>query len=168
MTRERKAKLATVAILACALGLVMARRGGWQAGAAPLANWITATRPNIASPSDTIYRMMDAARDGDVSSYLACYTGSMERMLRQLVTEKGEASMADYIRRFNASVKGVAVQEPQPIGEQEARVRVEFVYSDRNEAQLYYFQKAGGGWKIARQEDSQGVKAILPYGAPVE
>jgi hypothetical protein len=92
----------------------------------------------------------------------------MESSLRQIVKEKGEASLADYIRQFNASVKGVAIQEPQSVAENEVRLRVEFVYRDRNEAQIYYLQKTAAGWRIARQENTEGVKAVVPYGTPVE
>jgi len=45
---------------------------------------------------------------------------------------------------------------------------VEFVYKDRNEAQSYYLQRSGGAWLIARQENAEGVKALVPYGTPVE
>ena len=161
MTRERKAQIATVLIITGALTLVAAKRGGWRPAAI-----IRRSAPVV--PQETVYRMMDAARDGDVRAYLACYTGPMESSLRQIVKEKGEASLADYIRRFNSSVRGVAMQEPQPVAANELRVRVEFVYSDRNEAQIYYLQQAGGGWRIARQENSEGIKALVPYGTPVE
>ena len=161
MTRERKAQVATLLVMAGALTLVAAKRNGWRPAA------ILRTAAPV-TPQDTVYRMMDAARDGDVRAYLACYTGPMESSLRQIVKEKGDASLADYIRRFNASVKGVAIQEPQPIAENEVRLRVEFVYSNRNEAQIYYLHQSGGAWRIARQENTEGVKALVPYGTPVD
>ena len=161
MTRERKAQVATVAILIGALALVAVKRGGWQASAASLSTL-------GATPQDTVYRMMDAARDGDVRAYLGCYTGQMEGTLRQIVAEKGEAALATYIRNYNASVKGVAIQEPQSTAEREVRLRVEFVYRDRNEAQIYYLEQGGGNWKIARQENAEGVKTPVPYGTTVE
>jgi hypothetical protein len=156
MTRERTAQVATVAILAAALVLVAVKRGGWKARAAPV------------TPQDTVYRMLDAARDGDVRAYLGCYTGQMDSTLRQIVTEKGAPALAAYIRNFNASIKGVALQEPQPVSDREVRLRVEFVYQDRNEAQLYYLEQAGGEWKISRLENTQGVQTPVPYGTPVE
>jgi hypothetical protein len=111
--------------------------------------------------------MMDAARDGDVRAYLDCYTGQMESGLRQIAKEKGDEALAQYIRNFNASVKGVAIQEPQSTGDREVRLRVEFVYRDRNEAQIYYLQQSGS-WKISRQENTEGVKTLVPYGTAVE
>ena len=168
MTRERKAQVATLAVLFGALALVAVKRGGWQASAASLSNLVAARAPAGVSPQDTVYRMMDAARDGDVRAYLGCYTGQMESTLRQIAAEKGEAALASYIRNFNASVKGVAIQNPQSTAEREVRLRVEFVYRDRNEAQIYYLEQSGGSWKIARQENAEGVKTLVPYGTAVE
>jgi hypothetical protein len=161
MSRERKAQITTVLILAAALVLVAAARSGWRPAAI-----IRSATP--VTPQDTVYRMLDAAREGNVRVYLSCYTGAMETSLRQIVKEKGEGSLAGYIRAFNASVKGVAIQEPQTVAENEVRLRVEFVYGDRNEAQIYYLQRAAGEWRIARQENTEGVRAIVPYGTQVE
>jgi len=86
----------------------------------------------------------------------------MEGSLRQIVKEKGESAMAEYIRNFNASVKGVALQEPQFVSQDEVRVRVEFVYSDRNESQIYFLQRTGARWRITGQENTEGVKVLVP------
>ena len=168
MTRERKAQIATVAILVGGLALVAMKRGGWQASAATISNLVASRAPGVAAPQDTVYRMMDAARDGDVRAYLGCYTGRMESTLRQIVAEKGEPALASYIRNFNTSVKGVAIQEPRSTAEREVRLRVEFVYNDRNEAQIYYLEQTGGTWRIARQENTEGLKTLVPYGTAVE
>ncbi len=161
MRRDRTARIVTVFILAGALFLVAAKRSGW-----PPAAIFGASAP--ATPEDTVYRMLDAARDGNVSAYVSCYTGAMESSLRQLVKEKGESALAEYIRNFNASIKGVALQAPQPVSDNEVRERVEFVYNDRNEAQIYYLKRRGARWQIARQENAEGVTALVPYGTPVE
>ena len=167
MTRERKAQIATVAFLLGALALVAVNGAvGRPVRLRSRTWWLRA--PAGTTPQDTVYRMMDAARDGDVRAYLGCYTGQMESTLRQIAAEKGEAALATYIRNFNASVKGVAIQEPQSTAEREVRLRVEFVYRERNEAQIYYLEQGGGSWKIARQENAEGVKTLVPYGTAVE
>lgn len=161
MRRDRTARIVTVVILAGALVLLAAKRSGWQPAA------ILRTR-TPATPEETVYRMLDAARDGNVGAYLSCYTGPMELSLRQIAKEKGESALAEYIRNFNASIKGVALQAPQPVSDNAVRERVEFVYNDRNEAQIYYLQRSGARWQIAREENAEGVKALVPYGTPVE
>jgi hypothetical protein len=160
MTRERKAQIATVIILGGALTFVVARRSGLA-----LPAFLRPATPS--TPQDTVYRMLDAARDGNVGAYLRCYTSEMESSLKQIVKERGDNALAGYIRSFNAAIKGVAIQEPQSTVDNEVRERVEFIYGDRNEAQTYYLRRTGAEWRIERQENTQGVSAVVPYGSPV-
>ena len=156
MTRERKTQILTAAVLA-ALGLVLARRGEWRAQKPP------------ATPQDAVYAMLDAARDGDVGAYLDAHTGQMAASLRQSLTETTPAAFAGYLKRSNSAVKGIAVSEPQPLSDREVRLRVEFVYQDRNEAQWMYLVKQDARhWKIARVDAAERVKTVIPYGTPVE
>jgi hypothetical protein len=158
MTKERKATLATLAILAVALAVVVVRKSGWRVSA-PKAQ---------TSPQDVIYSMLDAAREGNVAKYLAAYTGQMESALRQAVAEKTEAGFAQYLKEFNAPIKGIAITEPQPLSDREVKVRVEFVYQDRNEVQFMYLEKVPTGWRIARLDSTERVKTLIPYGTPVQ
>jgi len=156
-TQQRKATLTTLVILAVALAVVVVRKSGWRVSVKAQ-----------TSPQDVIYGMLDAARAGNVQKYLAAYTGQMEAALRQAVAEKTEAGFAKYLREFNAPIKGIAITEPQPLSEREVKVRVEFVYQDRNEVQFMYLEKAAGGWKIARLDTTERVKTLIPYGTPVQ
>ena len=158
MTRERTATILTAAVLAAALGIGLARSNGWR--------FPTSTAP--AEPPDTIYALLNAARAGDVKSYLANYTGGMATELRKSVAESGEAAFANYLKQSNADVKGVAVSDPEKISEAEVKVRVEYVYQDRNEAQTIYLQKGSGGWKVSRTDTDERVKTLIPYGTPVK
>jgi len=158
MTKERKATLATLLILAAALGLVIANNIDWRP-APPKAE---------LSPQDAVYAMLDAARRGNVQQYLACYTGQMEAALRQAIAEKTEAAFARYLQEFNAPIKGIAITEPQPLSDREVKVRVEFVYQDRNEVQMMYLEKLSGAWKIARLDATDRLKTLIPYGTPVQ
>jgi len=157
-TQQRKATLATLAILAVALAVVVVRKSGWRGGSAKAQ----------AGPQDAIYAMLDAAREGNVQKYLAAYTGQMEAALRQALAEKTEAGFAKYLKEFNAPIKGIAITEPQPLSDREVKVRVEFVYQDRNEVQLMYLEKVAGAWKIARLDTTERVKTLIPYGTPVQ
>jgi len=159
VTRERKARIATVAVLAAALGGIAVYRSGW-----------TFSPPQIASPKpqDAVYAMLDAAREGDVRKYLSAYTGQMEVSLKQAIAESGEAAFAKYLKDSNAAIKGVAIMEPQPLTEREVKLKVEYVYQDRNETQQLYVEKTPGGWRIARVDSAERVKTLVPYGTPVQ
>ncbi|MEK7750530.1 MAG: hypothetical protein AAB654_01345 [Acidobacteriota bacterium] len=159
MTRESKARIATVTVLAAALGGIAVYRSGG-----------TFSPPQIAppKPQDAVYAMLDAARAGDVNRYLAQYTGQMETSLRQALAESGEAAFAKYLQDSNAAIKGVAIMEPQPLTEREVKLKVEYVYQDRNETQQLYVEKTPGGWRIARVDSAERVKTLVPYGTPVQ
>ncbi len=112
--------------------------------------------------------MLDAARAGNVSAYLASYSGPMRASLEQSVRESTNAAFAAYLRDSNSVIKGVAVNEPQIIGDREASVQVEYVYQDRNEVQIMHLEKVGDGWRIARVEGAERIKTLIPYGTPVK
>ena len=156
MTKERKARVATVLVLSAALGIAVWRTSGWRGVSAD------------QSPQDAIYGMLNAARAGNVKSYLASFGGPMEASLRQTVVEKSESGFAKYLQDSNTAIKGVAVSDPQKVTDVEASVRVEYVFQDRNEAQVLYLEKGQGGWKITRADGQEQVKTLIPYGTPVK
>ncbi|MBI4877743.1 MAG: hypothetical protein HY822_24190 [Acidobacteria bacterium] len=158
MTRERKAQAVTVAILAIALGGIAVFRSGWK----------PPKPPAEPKPQDAVYAMLDAAREGNVQKYLGAYTGQMEVSLRQTIAESGEAAFAKYLRESNAAIKGVAVMEPQPLSDREVKLKVEYVYQDRNEVQLVCVEKTAGAWRIARVDSAERIKTLIPYGTPVQ
>jgi hypothetical protein len=147
MTRERKAQSLTFAVLAIALGIALLRGVRFR------------TVPT--EPQDTIYAMLNAAKAGDVKGYLAAYTGSMEEALRQSVSES-------YLRESTAGVKGTAVSDPEKISSTQVKIRVEYIYQDRNETQIMYLDQTPKGWKISRTENQERVKTLIPYGTPVK
>jgi hypothetical protein len=159
-SKRARAKILTILILTAALGVVVARRVDVRASLAGL------TQRSEATPQDAIYAMLDAARKGDVNKYMASYAGEMSQSLERARAESGD--FASYLRDSNGALKGIAVMEPQPQPEGGVRVRVEYVYQDRNEAQFFYLQKTARGWKIWRVETAERVKTIIPYGTPVE
>jgi len=156
MTRHRATQLATLLVLAALLAVALVRKAPWRSPSSP------------PEPQDTVYAMLAAARAGNVKAYLACYTGALEDTLRQTVRESTEANFARYLRDTHASVKGVAVSDPQNISAVEAQLRVEYVYQDRNEAQTVSLENTPAGWKIARVDGAARVPATIPYGTPVK
>jgi ketosteroid isomerase-like protein len=121
-----------------------------------------------STPQDAVYALLDAARAGDIEKYLAAYTGPMVAALRESAAETGTAAFVRYLRDSNAAIKGVAVSEPQALTDREVKLRVEYVYQDRNEAQWMYLEKASGGWKIVRVDGVERAKTLVPYGTPVQ
>ncbi len=114
-----------------------------------------------------IWRMLDAARASDPDRYLDCYTGEMERLLRQNFQEMGSAKFREYLSGIQRQVKGIAVSAPQMSSPTEGRVSVEYVYENRNEVQQVYLRQVGKEWKIFRVEGAERIKTLVPYGTPV-
>jgi hypothetical protein len=166
MTKQRTATVLTVAVLAAALAIGLGRKTGWRLP--DLRAMAYKLKPAPPEPQDTVYAMLNAARSGDVKSYLANYTGAMEAALNQSLAESGQAAFASYLIQSNADVKGVAVGEPQLVSESEVKVRVETIYADRNVAQTVYLEKEPAGWKISRTDADERVKTLIPYGTPVK
>jgi hypothetical protein len=147
MKKNRKAQVATLALLLAAAGLAFVRN-----------------RPSPSAaqePQNTVYAMLNAAKAGDVKAYLASYTGQMEAALRQTLT-------ASYLKDSHAAIKGVAVSDPQKIADQEVKVRVEYIYQDRNEVQMVYLEKGPDGWKISRVDSDERIRTLIPYGTPIK
>jgi hypothetical protein len=170
MSPDKKAKIVTVVVLAGALLVVLGQKYGWKMPSVKVAD--LAPKPAAPkadpTPQDAIYAMLDAARLGDVKSYLGAYTGQMESALKQSIAETTESGFAKYLKDQNASIKGIAISEPQTLTDREVKVRVEYVYQDRNEAQMMYLEKATGGWRISRVDGTERVKTLVPYGTPVQ
>jgi hypothetical protein len=166
--QQQKARYITIAVIAAALVFVLVQKAGWKlpSGATPFR---AAEPPRPPEPRDAIYKMLDAARDGNSAAYLDCFTGQMATTLRQSQAEMGDAAFVRYLRESNQQIKGVALSEPAAVTDREVQVRVEYVYQDRNEAQQVYLEKAPGGeWRIARVDSTQRVKTLVPYGTPVQ
>ena len=161
MNKPRLAQILTVLILTAVLGVTLAKRNGWNPR--NILNRQTAE----ATPENAIYAMLDAARKGDVRKYLGAYSGSMEASLRQSMAETSESAFRQSLIDTNAALKGVAVLAPETASDRQVKVRVEYVYQDRNERQSMYLEKTPAGWKIARVDTAERVKTLIPYGTPV-
>lgn len=155
-------------MLALALGLALARQNGWRVPNLLPTPGAPSTAKQAPDPRGAIYAMLAAARDGDVNAYTASYTGQMETALQGSVRESTLDGFARYLRDSNAPIKGVAITEPEPLSASQVKVRVEYVYQDRNEAQTMYLEKADGAWRISRVDGAERVKTLVPYGTAVQ
>lgn len=155
----------TLAFILALLALVALRTHGWRLA---LPTWISQRFSSApASPEDAIYAMLDAARAGDTKTYLASFSGAMREQLLQVVKEQSEANFEAYLKAQNAAFQGVAVSVTDRPSDTEAQVRVEYVYTNRNEVQNVYLRKEGSRWRIFKVAGSQQVKTLVPYGTAV-
>lgn len=167
MTQEAKKRSVTLAVIVVAATLLIGQKYGWYSGAGSGASWTLGEPDREAEPRETIYRMLDAARDGDVDAYVSCYSGQMERMLKQSRAEMSDPGFAKYLSERNREIKGIAISEPERLSENEVSIRVEYVYTDRNEAQNFFLERLPEGWKISRVDAAVRVETLVPYGTPV-
>src|SRR5206468_10375202 len=121
----RKAQVLTIGALALAFGIAI--------GQQQISRFSMESRS--AAPQDVIYAMLDASRAGDVQAYLSSYAGQMLSALEQSVRETGQERFSRYLRDSNWAIKGIAVSDPEPVSGREMKIRLEYVYQDRNEAQ---------------------------------
>lgn len=169
MNKPRIAQVAAAAVLIVAVGVGVGRKANWR-----MPDWravravLRPAERTDPEPQDTIYAMMNAARAGEVKAYMACYTGPMIASLDRTLAATTEAGFGKYLKETNATVMGVTVFDPERIGETEAKVRVEYVYKDRNESQTVFLEKGPGGWKISRTDAEERVGTPIPYGTPVK
>ncbi|HEV3333447.1 MAG TPA: hypothetical protein VG096_20830 [Bryobacteraceae bacterium] len=169
MSKDHKAQVVTVAVMVVVLAVGVVRKTGWRpSNLRPARITRQSDAPAGQDPQDAIYGMLAAARTGDTKSYLASFSGPMEANLRQTLAERTESDFAKYLRDSQATVKGVAVSDPETTSDGQAKVRVEYIYQDRNEAQTMYLEKGAHGWKINRADSDERVKTLIPYGTPVK
>jgi len=165
--KSKLTRIATVAVLGGALLVVVARNRDWRISSISHSQAAGSATDHAATPENAIYKMIDAARLGDVQGYLECYSGVMKDQLRQSVRETTEEKFARYLRDTNAAIKGIAISMPEMAGDRQARVRVEYVYADRNEVQFMVLNKFGSAWKIIKVNGAERIETLVPYGAPV-
>ena len=168
MTKAARTRLATLLLLAAAGVLIVARQTAWKFDFQGVGAEFATTTNRAADPRDTIYRMLDAARDGDVETYLSCYAVNVANRLRHSRNETTAEDFAVYLAERNRAIKGVAVSEPEPLSPDQVRVRVEYVYEDRNEAQQLHLEQDGAAWRISRVDAAVHVETPTPYGTPVD
>ncbi len=158
MRSDKTAKLLTLVLMLLGLTLILIRQKNVVA-------------PQVArqprTPQDVVYAMLDAARAGDVRSYRESFSGSQAQAVSQALGESTEEQFAAYLKRSHADIKGIAMMEPRTVSDQEVKLRVEYVFADRNEAQEMVLVKAGGRWKIVSMAGAERVPTTVPYGTPV-
>jgi hypothetical protein len=165
MSFLKRPALLTAAFLAVLLGLIFLRTHG---GRWPnVSTLISRSRAGSAKPEDTVYCMLDAARAGNTAVYVDTFSGPLQQQIRQVVRESGKTQFAAYLTGQSLSFQSVALSVTDQPSDLEARLRVEYVYSNRNEVQTYHVRKVGSRWKIVGISGTDLTKTLIPYGTAV-
>jgi hypothetical protein len=148
------------------LSLIFLRTHGWRV-AEGVSALFSHTRPRAATPEDTIYGMLDAARAGNTAVYVDTFSGSLQQQIQQAIRESGKTQFASYLTAQSSSFQSVALSVADQPSNLEARLRVEYVYTNRNEVQTFHLKKSEGRWKIISISGTDQIKTLIPYGTAV-
>ena len=166
MTRLAAAVL-TAALMGLLLWSGLRRTDSNPAGPVPPGASAPELRADARTPAeDCVRSLLASARDGDVSSYLAAFTGKTRGRLEREVNERGRDAFADDLRRASATRKSHAVFAAVPEGPDAATVTLEAVYPDRNERQSFRVEKTDRGWLVAGVETVKSRQPGPRFGAP--
>ena len=163
MTRRIDVKaVLTVVVLLGVFAVALLRSNHWQLPSSWNGWRAIVAKRAPADPEDGVYAMFDAARAGDAQAYLDCFSGPLREQLA--ATAKEDAKFKEYLIRQNSAVQGMAVTVTDRPNADEARVRLEYVYSDHNEVQNVHLKRVGARWKIINIDGAQPVHPLVPYG----
>ena len=148
------------------LSLLFLRAHNWRVPV-NVADFFSRARPRTQTPEDTVYGMLDAARAGDTAVYVDTFSGPLQQQIQQVIRESGKTQFASYLTAQSSSFQSVALSVADQPSDVEARLRVEYVYANRNEVQTFHLRKSGGRWKIVGISGTDQIKTLIPYGTAV-
>lgn len=151
------AGLITAAVIATVL--VIALQRGPSPGSTPAAE----------NPEACIDRMFEAAKQGDVETYLDCFTGSERERLERELADQPKDAFARSLAEAVGSLKGRAVFKGNPVGDSADKwiLPVDRVYVNRMERQTYHLVRESNVWRIHTVETATSFQPDKPYGTPV-
>ncbi|MFZ0594616.1 MAG: hypothetical protein WAM39_29435 [Bryobacteraceae bacterium] len=158
-------KILTLVVLTLSLAIAVARQKGWHLSSGMQLAWFSLKKAE--GPDDATYKMLDAARAGDVKAYLNFFSGPLRAELAQTAKESPPNAFSNYLVRQSALLTGVAVTVLASPKEGESKVRLEYVYRDHSEVQDLTLHLEGGSWKIIRTAGSNQIKSLIRYGTIV-
>jgi hypothetical protein len=127
----------------------------------------TGTTRSAGAPEDTVYGMLDAARSGNTAQYIDSFSGPLQQQIQQTIRESGRSQFSTYLTNQSARFQSVAVSTSDQRSDLEAQMRVEYVYTNRNEVQLLHLVKEGDRWKITGISSSDQIRTLIPFGTAV-
>ena len=156
----------TFLFLALMLGLLFLRSHGWKLPP-QMTTIFSRWRPAPATPEDAVYSMLDAARAGNTAVYVEAFSGPLQHQIQQVVRESGKTQFAIYLSGQSTSFQSVALSIADQPSDVEARLRVEYIYLNRNEVQIYHLQKLDSRWKVVGISGTDLTKTLIPWGTAV-
>jgi hypothetical protein len=148
------------------LGLIFLRTHGWRVPGDVTALF-SRSLPATATPEDAVYTMLDAARAGNTAVYVGTFSGPLQQQIQQVIRESGKTQFGTYLTAQSSSFQSTAVSVTDQPSDVEARLRVEYVYANRNEVQTFHLKKSDGYWKIIGISGTDQIKTLIPYGTAV-
>jgi hypothetical protein len=166
MTTSRTAAVLTVLFVVGFFAFLLFRAQGWKlpSFAKP---YLSGTARSAHAPEDTVYGMLDAARSGNTARYIDSFSGSLQQQIQQTIRESGKAQFSTYLTNQSARFQSVAVSISDQRSDREAQMRVEYVYTNRNEVQLFHLAKQAEGWKITGISSTDQIRTLIPFGTAV-
>jgi hypothetical protein len=158
-------KILTLFVLALSLGIAVARQRGWFRSSGNQWAWFSSKQ--AAGPDDITYKMLDAARSGDVRAYLSFFSGPLRAELAATAKESSSDAFSKYLIRQSAALTGVTVTVLVAPNNEESKVRLEYVYRDYSEVQDLSLHLDGSTWKITQIAGSNQIQSLIPYGTIV-
>lgn len=119
------------------------------------------------APESIVWTMTDAWRAGDVRKYLDCFADPLRAKLQRTADEMGAAKFAEFLKKTNAEVKGLAISGTTASVTDECEVPLEFVYKEKNETQPHLVRKINGTWRIVDVKGTARIPTLVPYGTEV-
>ena len=161
--RTRAKAVITLVVLAATLLAALAREKHWEFRR----NASVFKAARAETPEDAVYKMLDTARAGDTNAYLDCFSGELRLQLSQVINETSASQFSKYLVEQNSAFTGVAVSVSENSNPGDARLRLEYVYPERNEVQDLYLRRDSEKWKIVKVAGSEQIKTLIPYGTRV-
>jgi hypothetical protein len=156
----------TALFVAVLFALVFLRSHGWRLPS-QVSGFFAHSAPRVKTPEDTVYGMLDAARAGDTTQYVDTFAGPLRRQVEQVMRESGRSQFAAYLATQSGAFQSVAVSVTEQPSDAEARLRVEYVYNNRNEVQTFHLKKDSGRWAIIGISGTDQIKTLIPFGTAV-
>jgi Domain of unknown function (DUF4878) len=165
MSFVKRPAVLTGLFLTILLTLVFLRTHRWRLPVQVTEFFSRPSKPR--TPEDTVYGMLDAARNGDTKVYVDTFSEPLRQQIQQAVRESGKLQFASYLTAQSSKFQSVAVSVTDQGSDVEARLRVEYVYTNRNEVQTFHLRKDEGRWRIIGISGTDQIKTLIPYGTAV-